>query len=67
MGGGCKIIGVDYIAQSAKECQEGEANSRCKKGMVEQRHRHDGGETVALDQGYGNEILMSKKVVVHIW
>ncbi len=26
-----------------------------------------GGETVALDQGWGIEILMSKKVVVQIW
>ncbi len=26
-----------------------------------------GGETVALDQGWGIEILMSKKIVVQIW
>jgi hypothetical protein len=26
-----------------------------------------GGETVALDQGWGIEILMSEKVVVQIW
>jgi hypothetical protein len=26
-----------------------------------------GGETIALDQGWGIEILMSKKLVVQIW
>jgi hypothetical protein len=26
-----------------------------------------GGESVALDQGWGIEILMSEKVVVQIW
>jgi hypothetical protein len=49
MGGGCKIISFDCIAQSAKKCQEGKAKGHCKEGMVEQRSRHDRGETIALD------------------
>jgi hypothetical protein len=67
VGGGCKIISIDCIAQSAKECQEGKANGYCKEGMVERKPRHDRSETVALDKGWGNEILISKKVVVQIF
>jgi hypothetical protein len=50
MGGGDKIISIDCIAQSAKECQEGKANNHCKEGMVERKPMHDRGETVALDK-----------------
>jgi hypothetical protein len=67
MGGGCRIISINCIAQSAKECQEGKANGHCKKGMVERRPEHVAGGTLALDQGWGVEILMSEKGVVQTW
>ena len=43
MGGVCRINSNDCTAQSAKECQEGTANSHGKKGMVERRPKHVGG------------------------
>jgi hypothetical protein len=66
MGGGCRIVRINCIAQSAKECQEGKANGHCKKGMDEHRPEHDRDGTFALDQGWGIEILVSKKVVLQI-
>ena len=67
MAGGCRIISINCITQSAQECQEGKANDHRKKGMDARRPEHVGGGTVALDQGWGIEIFMSKKVVVQIW
>jgi hypothetical protein len=66
MGGGCRIISINCIAQSAKECQEGKANGHYKEGIVARRPERVGGGTVALDQGWGIEILMREKVVVQI-
>jgi hypothetical protein len=67
IGRGCRIIIINCIAQSAKECQESKAKGHCKKGMDEQRPEHVGGGIVPLDQGWGVEILMNEKVVVQTW
>jgi hypothetical protein len=68
MGGVCRINSNDCTAQTAKECQEGIVGptATASRAWLSGGLSMLGGETVALDQGRGIEILMSKKVVVQI-